>query len=234
MTEQQRLTLEERLAIVEAELKQAKDWRRRVARVFYLAVGCTAALFVVVSRTVPAIGGGPMARTIQPDMTVNAPFTVVSHGVKIFDVTEGNGGGVAHFYTLTGRPVVGIGAAPADEVGGYVSVYDPNVQFAAQLSSTLANGAGFTLHQGLSKLVLELGKNVHTKGPFLVLNNEKGPAVQLLVSDDTGKLILTDAALDNRVVAGTETNGDGTVQVSGPKQRCYPGFVGLPCMLVAH
>ncbi|HXW51175.1 MAG TPA: hypothetical protein VEJ41_04230, partial [Candidatus Acidoferrales bacterium] len=66
---------------------------------------------------------------------------------------------------------------------------------------------------------------------ILQLNNAQGAAAQLLVSNDSGKLILADAATSIRVEAGTETNGYGSVKVSGPTGKCIPA---IPCMLVGH
>lgn len=225
MADGKRPTLEERLAIVEAELKHAKEWRRQATRAFFLGVGCVAALLVVVAQTVPASGG---------PSKVTAPFIVVdSHGKKIFDVTEGSGGGVGHFYTLTEHPIAGIGALNADEPGGFVYVKDPLQRFSAQMSSSLTVGTGFVIYHGGTPDAT-LAEDSSARGPYLHLDNQKGVGAELQLDNEIGKLELTDAAANIRVEAGTLPDGDGTVEVSGPTGKCYPGFVGLPCQIVGR
>jgi hypothetical protein len=76
--------------------------------------------------------------------------------------------------------------------------------------------------------------NGTTTEPAIFLNNKKGSAVVLEVENDTGKLELADADDNIRVEAGTEVNGNGAVKVAGPTGKCYPGFIGIPCMIVGH
>jgi hypothetical protein len=232
MADQQRPTLEERLMSVEVELKQAKEWRRRATRVSFLVMGCVTALLAVVSQTVPAIGSGPLPITIQPNMTVKAPFTVVdASGNKLFQVSENGGGGAAYFYNHSGATVVSIGNSK-DATGGALAV-DSWDQRSTALLAANNDQTGLSFHAG-GKDLAYLGTGKSPVSAQLEILNNQGAAAQLEVINETGRLVLADGADNIRVEAGTEQNGNGAVKVAGPTGKCYPGFVGIPCMIVGH
>jgi hypothetical protein len=232
-------SMEERLTMLEAKVRKAQEdlrefeaWRRRSIRSFLVGVACVAGLTVIVAQT-PATRG--KADSSATPMTVRAPFQVDdTSGHKIFDITQRpNGSGVARFYSTIGQTIVAIGAND-DSTGGFVTVADPLQHFEAEAGATSKAGAFFAIFPEQNAPIAVMGTLGATSVPDIELHNKKGVAAQLMVSDQTGKLLLTDAELNARVLAGTEKNGDGTVKVSGPKGECYPAFVGLPCMIVAH
>jgi hypothetical protein len=220
MTEQQRPTLEERLAIVEAELKQAKGWRRRATGFSFLITGGLAVILLIISQTVPASSGAT---------TFRAPFTVVgSSGKRIFTIVD-DGGAKVTTYSDSG---ILTGALYNAGLGGALEVLDLKHQAMAFVGGY---GPELSLYKPLEKPIASLGAgNTSSVSSILQLYNAKGVAVQLMVSNQTGKLLLTDAADDVRVLAGTEENGDGTVEVSGKTGKCNTAFIGLPCQILGH
>lgn len=225
-------TLEQRLTTLEAELQQAKervrafeDWRRRATRVCFLVMGGVVALLVFVSQTVPATGSGPS--------TVKAPFTIVNaSGKKLIQFIDGKGGGVMNAYDHSGAVVATIGSTTTGDGG--VSVTSGDQKSAAGLHSTNAEGPGLLFFVGKTAIAALTEGNSPGVQVVLQLSSQAGPAAQLEVNNETGKLVLSDGANNIRVEAGTEQNGNGAVKVAGPTGKCYPGFVGIPCMIVGH
>jgi hypothetical protein len=230
MANQQESDWEARLGRLEVELCRSKErlrlleeCRRRVIRACFVVTGGAAALLVLIGQTVPALGNGPS--------TVTAPFTVMSSsGKPLFKVFDNGVGAQVSLQKDNGTSMMELGPIRSGE-GATITVYSANRKLWSNFYASDSRGPGIGLYrEGVLLATLAMSAD----GPFFQLNNQKGPAVLLLVSKETGKLELTDKDLNLRVLAGTEINGDGTVKVSGPTQRCYPGFVGLPCMLVAH
>jgi hypothetical protein len=209
MAEQQRPTLEERLAVVEDELRRAKDWRRRATRSSLLITVGLSVVLVIISQTGPGSSGATS--------TFRAPFTVVgSSGKPLFTIVEAQGGANAKFYN--GNAVATTLFLNGGAGGADFDLLSTDHKTHIRLSG---DGPQVWLYTSSTHPIASLtSQNSDPTEGTLQLYNKNGVAATLEASEQTGRLELTDEGLNVMVEAGTTVQGDGLVKVSGPTGKC--------------
>lgn len=202
------LTLEQRLANLECELRKANERVRALSERRGPSSGVP--VFAAVGVTLLLIGfAGVVPTPAAAPTTFTAPFTVNSASTHARVVVDDSGGGLGmSFFNPSGTVVLSVGLTP---------------EGTGKVKSTTPDGS-IGIAMGISP----------TGQPALTLGEAGKIVANLGTKNGNGDLALADKGGVLRLEAGTEQNGDGAVKVYGPTGKCGVAIAGISCMIVAR
>ncbi|HLW59456.1 MAG TPA: hypothetical protein VKV57_05955 [bacterium] len=216
MAERRSATLEQRVAVLEGELRRANErirafeyWRRRATRQWTLIFSGVVSLLLVLGWVAPTPGAGPAS--------AKAPFRVVNGaGTTILEVLAGKQGGLVEINSNTGRAGVEIGVGQSG--GGAIALVGatggtggvPDQEF---LAGIIDGRPKLELLKGVSKTVELAGASDADQDAHLVMFNKNANQVADFGSgtSQNGFMALKNEKGATSVEAGTDVTGRGFV-----------------------